>query len=148
MTFCLSQLRASPTHSTGADAHEPDMTAPHPAATTGTLAIFARIATVWDQAERLLVGVLGASAMAIAAIQVFGRYISPAASINWAEEVIVYIAVWAVMIIGSQLVRRDSYKPYRRNNPCGINKLSQPEYRGSWRYPGPDDSKRRYGYCK
>jgi C4-dicarboxylate transporter DctQ subunit len=73
------------------------------------LAVFARAAAIWDRIERLLVGVLGAFAMAIAAIQVFGRYISPAASINWAEEVIVYIAVWAVMIIGSQLVRMDGH---------------------------------------
>lgn len=46
--------------------------------------------------------------MAIAATQVFGRYIDPAAAITWAEEVIVYIAVWAVMIVASQLVRTDS----------------------------------------
>lgn len=46
--------------------------------------------------------------MTIAAVQVFGRYIAPEAAINWAEEVIVYIAVWAVMIIASQLVRADA----------------------------------------
>jgi C4-dicarboxylate transporter DctQ subunit len=69
---------------------------------------FLRAAALWDRVERLLVGILGAAAMVIAAVQVFGRYISPAASINWAEEVIVYIAVWAVMIIASQLVRADA----------------------------------------
>jgi C4-dicarboxylate transporter, DctQ subunit len=68
---------------------------------------FARAAAVWDWIERTLVGLLGAAAMVIAAVQVFGRYIDPAAAINWAEEVIVYIAVWAVMIIASQLVRND-----------------------------------------
>ena len=66
-----------------------------------------RISAIWDRVERILVGVLGAAAMAIAATQVFGRYIAPGASITWAEEVIVYIAVWAVMIIASQLVRMD-----------------------------------------
>ncbi len=70
--------------------------------------VFARIAAVWDWIERTLVGVLGACAMLIAAFQVFGRYIAPGASINWAEEVIVYIAVWAVMIVASQLVRMDA----------------------------------------
>lgn len=70
---------------------------------------FARAAAVWDRVERSLVGILGACAMAIAAIQVFGRYIDPAAAITWAEEVIVYIAVWAVMIIASQLVRMDGH---------------------------------------
>ena len=70
---------------------------------------FARILAVWDWVERTLVGVLGAVAMAIAAIQVFGRYIAPGAAITWAEEVIVYIAVWAVMIIASQLARIDGH---------------------------------------
>lgn len=74
----------------------------------GAARVFARIGAVWDLAERLLVGILGAAAMAIAAVQVFGRYIAPGASINWAEEVIVYIAVWAVMIVASQLVRHDA----------------------------------------
>jgi C4-dicarboxylate transporter DctQ subunit len=69
----------------------------------------ARIGAAWDRIERLLVGLLGACAMAIAAIQVFGRYIDPAAAITWAEEVIVYIAVWAVMIVASQLVRVDGH---------------------------------------
>jgi C4-dicarboxylate transporter DctQ subunit len=68
---------------------------------------FARVASAWNWIERTLVGLLGAFAMIIAAIQVFGRYIDPADSINWAEEVIVYAAVWAIMIISSQLVRTD-----------------------------------------
>ena len=45
--------------------------------------------------------------MIIAVVQVFGRYIDPANAINWAEEVIVYVMVWAIMIIASQLVRTD-----------------------------------------
>ncbi len=70
--------------------------------------VLARISAVWDRIERLLVGILGACAMAIAVIQVFGRYIAPGEAITWAEEVIVYIAVWAVMIVASQLVRNDA----------------------------------------
>lgn len=70
---------------------------------------FARFLTAWDWVERTIVGLLGATALVIAAIQVFGRYIDPTNAINWAEEVIVYIAVWAVMIIGSQLVRNDGH---------------------------------------
>ncbi len=80
--------------------------APDP--TPSSAAILARAGQLWDRIERLLVGLLGAAAMAIAAFQVFGRYIDPAAAINWAEEVIVYIAVWAVMIVASQLVRNDA----------------------------------------
>lgn len=82
--------------------------APHPP-TGGAARRFARVAAVWDRAELLLVGLLDAFAMVIAAVQVFGRYIDPAAAITWAEEVIVYVAVWAVMIIASQLVRADGH---------------------------------------
>jgi len=68
-----------------------------------------RLMAAWDRVERTLVGLLGAAALIIAVIQVFGRYIDPAEAINWAEEVIVYIAVWAVMLIASQLVRTDGH---------------------------------------
>jgi C4-dicarboxylate transporter DctQ subunit len=68
----------------------------------------ARFLRAWDWVERTIVGVLGLVAMIIAAVQVFGRYIDPASAITWAEEVIVYIVVWAIMIIGSQLVRNDA----------------------------------------
>jgi C4-dicarboxylate transporter, DctQ subunit len=68
-----------------------------------------RAFVIWDRAERLLVGLLGAAALVIAVVQVFGRYINPAGAINWAEEVIVYVAVWAVMLVASQLVRSDGH---------------------------------------
>ena len=76
---------------------------------TDARAALVRIGLVWDRVERTLVGLLGAAALLIAAVQVFGRYINPAGAITWAEEVIVYIAVWAVMIAASQLVRRDGH---------------------------------------
>ncbi len=82
------------------------MSAPEPTGARGRLA---RIAGAWDRVERILVGVLGAVALVIAVVQVFGRYIDPEHAITWAEEVIVYIAVWAVMIVSSQLVRRDGH---------------------------------------
>ena len=47
--------------------------------------------------------------MLIAVVQVFGRYLDAEHAITWAEEVIVYIVVWAVMIIASQLVRTDGH---------------------------------------
>jgi C4-dicarboxylate transporter, DctQ subunit len=83
------------------------MSAPEAPQPRTAIRFFARIGVAWDWIERTLVGVLGACAMVIAAVQVFGRYIAPGAAITWAEEVIVYIAVWAVMIIASQLVRTD-----------------------------------------
>jgi C4-dicarboxylate transporter, DctQ subunit len=76
---------------------------------SGARGTLARIDRLWNRVERTLVGVLGAVALLIAVVQVFGRYINPAGAITWAEEVIVYIAVWAVMIVGSQLVRTDGH---------------------------------------
>jgi C4-dicarboxylate transporter, DctQ subunit len=84
------------------------MSAPPEPQSSAGLRVLARISAVWDWVERTLVGLLGAAAMVIAAVQVFGRYVAPGAAITWAEEVIVYIAVWAVMIIASQLVRTDA----------------------------------------
>jgi C4-dicarboxylate transporter DctQ subunit len=63
--------------------------------------------TAWDRAERTLVGLLGALAMLVGIVQVVGRYVFPAHAISWAEEVIVYLVVWGVMIVSSQLVRTD-----------------------------------------
>jgi C4-dicarboxylate transporter DctQ subunit len=65
--------------------------------------------TLWDRVERTLVGLLGAIAMFIGLVQVIGRYFFPAYAISWAEEVIVYLVVWGVMIISSQLVRTDGH---------------------------------------
>ena len=47
--------------------------------------------------------------MVIAVVQVLGRYLAPRLAITWAEEVIVYIVVWAIMLIASQLVRTDGH---------------------------------------
>jgi C4-dicarboxylate transporter, DctQ subunit len=65
--------------------------------------------TFWDRIERTLVGVLGALAMFVGLVQVVGRYFFPEYAISWAEEVIVYLVVWGVMIISSQLVRTDGH---------------------------------------
>jgi C4-dicarboxylate transporter, DctQ subunit len=65
--------------------------------------------TFWDRIERTLVGLLGAIAMIVGVVQVLGRYFFPAYAISWAEEVIVYLIVWGVMIISSQLVRTDGH---------------------------------------
>jgi C4-dicarboxylate transporter DctQ subunit len=65
--------------------------------------------TIWDTIERTLVGILGAIAMVVGIVQVAGRYFFPAYAISSAEEVIVYLVVWAVMIVSSQLVRSDGH---------------------------------------
>ncbi len=64
---------------------------------------------LWNRIELTLVGLLGAGALAVGLVQVLGRYIDPAHAIDWAEEVIVYLTIWAVMIVSSQLVRTDGH---------------------------------------
>jgi C4-dicarboxylate transporter, DctQ subunit len=65
--------------------------------------------TVWDRIETTLVGMLGALAMIVGLAQVLGRYFFQGLAITWAEEVIVYLIIWGVMIISSQLVRSDGH---------------------------------------
>ena len=65
--------------------------------------------TWWDSVERLLIGLLGAAAMFIGVVQVVGRYIAPRFAISWAEEVIVYLIIWGIMLAASQLVRTDGH---------------------------------------
>jgi C4-dicarboxylate transporter DctQ subunit len=64
---------------------------------------------IWDRAEQAIVGILGLAALACAVWQVLSRYFFPQESIGYAEEVIVYLLIWAVMIVSSQLVRTDSH---------------------------------------
>ena len=64
---------------------------------------------IWDRAEQTLVGVLGIAALALALWQVVSRYFFPWNSISYAEEVIVYLLIWAIMIVSSQLVRTDGH---------------------------------------
>lgn len=63
----------------------------------------------WDRIEETLVGLLGLVALVIGLLQVIGRYFDPARAISYAEEVIVYLVIWAIMIVSSQLVRRDGH---------------------------------------
>ena len=64
---------------------------------------------IWDRAEQTLVGVLGIAALALALWQVVSRYFFPWNSISYAEEVIVYLLIWAIMIVSSQLVLVDGH---------------------------------------
>src|SRR5882672_7206009 len=64
---------------------------------------------IWNRAEQTLVGLLGLAALAFALWQVVSRYFFPQGSISYAEEVIVYLVIWAIMIVSSQLVRTDSH---------------------------------------
>jgi C4-dicarboxylate transporter DctQ subunit len=67
------------------------------------------IARFWDRLERLLIGGLGLVALIIGIWQIVGRYFDPAHAISYAEEIIVYLVIWAIMIVSSQLVRSDGH---------------------------------------
>lgn len=64
---------------------------------------------IWDRAEQTIAGLLGIAALALALWQVASRYFFPQNSISYAEEVIVYLMIWAIMIVSSQLVRADGH---------------------------------------
>jgi C4-dicarboxylate transporter DctQ subunit len=64
---------------------------------------------IWNRAEQTLVGVFGLVALAFALWQIASRYFFPRQSISYAEEVIVYLLIWAIMIVSSQLVRTDGH---------------------------------------
>jgi C4-dicarboxylate transporter, DctQ subunit len=68
-----------------------------------------RMLKFWDWAEQMLAGALGLAALALALWQVMSRYLFPQQSISCAEEVIVYLLIWAIMIVASQLVRADGH---------------------------------------
>ena len=64
---------------------------------------------LWDRAEQSLAGLLGLSALVLALWQAVSRYFAPRHAISFGEEVIVYLMIWAIMIVSSQLVRTDSH---------------------------------------
>lgn len=64
---------------------------------------------LWDRIEQTLIGLLGLCALFMGLWQVIGRYLDPERAISYAEETIVYLVIWAVMIASSQLVRRDGH---------------------------------------
>jgi len=68
-----------------------------------------RILDIWGLIEQTIVGLLGLFALLAGTVQVIGRYFDPEHAISWAEEVIVYLIIWAVMIVSSQLVRSDGH---------------------------------------
>lgn len=64
---------------------------------------------VWNRVEQTIAGLLGLAALLLALWQVVARYVLPQHAISFAEEVIVYLMIWAIMIVSSQLVRTDSH---------------------------------------
>ena len=68
-----------------------------------------RALRLWDATEQILAGILGLVGLGFGLWQVLGRYLFPRQAISYAEEVIVYLIIWAVMLISSDLVGRDGH---------------------------------------
>ena len=64
---------------------------------------------LWNRIEEAMVGLLGLTALVVGLWQVIGRYFDPEHAISYAEEVIVYLVIWAIMVVSSQLVHRDGH---------------------------------------
>lgn len=82
----------------------PALPAEHPATRVASC-----LFSVWNRVERSVVGLLGLAAMVIGLLQVGGRYFDPQHAISYAEEVIVYLVIWAIMLVASQLVATDGH---------------------------------------
>ncbi len=63
----------------------------------------------WTWLERTLVGLLGLVALGVGLAQVIGRYVYPDLGSGWGDEVMVYLIIWAVMLVSSELVRTDGH---------------------------------------
>jgi C4-dicarboxylate transporter DctQ subunit len=71
--------------------------------------VASRLLAAWGLLERIVVGALGLAALAVGLLQVGGRYLDPQHAIGYAEEVIVYLLVWAIMLVASQLAATDGH---------------------------------------
>ena len=56
---------------------------------------------IWNSVEQMLVGLLGFAALCFALWQVVSRYFFAQKSISYAEEAIVYLMIWAIMLCRS-----------------------------------------------
>lgn len=63
-----------------------------------------KLLSTWNQIELILIGLLGAGALLLALYVMATRYLLPTLSIDWGDELIVYLLVWATWLSGSRLV--------------------------------------------
>ncbi len=68
-----------------------------------------KLLRAWNDAERLLLGLIGIAALVLATYQAGARYLSPWHQFVWADEVVVYLLAWAAFIGASQLIFLDSH---------------------------------------
>lgn len=63
-----------------------------------------RILKIWSRIETVLIGILILAALAVFLGGAGLRVVSPANAVDWAEEVSLYLVIWATMLCGSSLV--------------------------------------------
>jgi C4-dicarboxylate transporter, DctQ subunit len=63
----------------------------------------------WDRVERVLIGLFGLAALAVACYGIATRYLDPRLAVDWGDEVVVYCIVWAVFLVSSQLAQTDGH---------------------------------------
>ena len=69
---------------------------------------FKTILKIWDGLELYLAGILVCCSVGISFLQVVMRYVfneSP----YWAEESVIYLVIWAILIVASKLARDDEH---------------------------------------
>ena len=62
-----------------------------------------------DRLERWLIAGLAMAGFAVYMYGVVARYAIPAIAPDWTEEVTVYLLLWAMLLSGGQLVKRDRH---------------------------------------
>ena len=63
----------------------------------------------WNAIERWLVSLCGLAGLLLAVYQMGTRYLQPAWFVDWAEETVVYLIIWAIWLVSSSLVAEDRH---------------------------------------
>ncbi|WP_374448234.1 TRAP transporter small permease [Stella sp.] len=64
---------------------------------------------LWRVVERWLVSLCGLAGLLLAVYQMGSRYLQPAWFVDWAEETVVYLVIWAIWIASSTLVEENRH---------------------------------------
>lgn len=73
--------------------------AAHPPSSAAAYAL-----ALWTRCELAVISALGIAALAIFLYGMFARYIFPALAPDWAEELSIYLMIWALLLSGGPLI--------------------------------------------
>lgn len=63
----------------------------------------------WSALELQLIGICAALALLIELPTMVTRYLVPNIALGWAEQIVVYLLIWALWLSGSQLVEKNEH---------------------------------------